>query len=430
LSVDPDEGGTWREPVSRVTYVCPGLRGRKSAMDLMNLAKRAKPLAGKLESVSFLVVDDERLMQVMVRQMLRDGGAANLRFADSGIEAYRMLKAQPVDVVITDWHMPRMTGIELLQAIKNDAEIFKTLVLILSSETSPLWLLHAFEEGVDGFLLKPFTQNALMEAILKLIQKGMGSGKRKLDELIRLKLLGHYQEAIELGEQLLDELESAELSYTLAECHFEAGQYDEALKKAQAAMDKSQDSKSMSLVGRIHMEQGNYEQAVAVLQQAVDKNALNVSRKIELVTALVRSGKAEEAKELLGGIDLDKLTDMNFVELGACHLLCGEVGQAVICLKRAREPLPHAAKVFNACGGALWKMGVREEAIKMYRRCVKISPEYAKAHYNLGLSYCFMESYDEAREALECAVRLKPDYKPAKELLNYLHQRKVKANVQ
>jgi two-component system chemotaxis response regulator CheY len=395
-------------------------------MDLINLAKRAKPLEGKLEKVSFLVVDDERLMQVMVRQMLRDNGVINMRFADSGIEAYRMLKANPADVVITDWHMPRMTGVELLQAIKNDPDLFATQVLILSSETAPLWLLLAFEEGVDAFIIKPFTQNALMESLVRVMQKRAGSGKRKLDEVIRLKLLGHYQEAIDLGEQLLDELEEAGLEYTIAECHYQAGQYDEALKKAETVMEKNRDGKSMSLVGKIHMEKGNYEQAIAVLQQAVDKNSLSVGKKIELTTALIKAGKLEEARQLLDGLDVEKLTDMNLVELGACHLMCGDPIQASQYLKKSRDPLPHAAKIFNACGGALWKKGCREEAIKLYRRCVKIAPDYSKAHYNLGLSYCFMESFEEAKQSLESAVRLKPDYKPAKELLHYVNQKQLK----
>lgn len=68
-------------------------------------------------------------MQIMIRQMLKDNGATDVRTANSGAEAFSILKTAPADVVITDWHMPEMTGIELLQAIKSDPDLFTILVL-------------------------------------------------------------------------------------------------------------------------------------------------------------------------------------------------------------------------------------------------------------------------------------------------------------
>lgn len=392
-------------------------------MDLINLDKRNRPLGGKLEKVSFLVVDDERLMQVMIRQMLRNNGVVNLRFAESGSEGFRLLKAKPADVVVTDWHMPQMTGVELLQTIKNDADLFRTQVLIISSETSPLWLLHAFEEGVDGFLVKPFNEKALMESLVKLLRKQSGSERRKLDDLIRLKLLGQYQAAVDLGEQLLGEEDDAELSYNLAECLYHVGQYDEALKLAETVKAKKGDSKILSLVGKIRMEQGNYEEAVSAFEQAVDKNSLSIGRKIELAIAFLRAGEETKSLEILNALNIDELTDMNLVELSAAFLMLNDIEHAVNCLKKAHDPLPQAARVFNACGSALLKKDAREESIKMFRRCIKIAPEYPKAHYNLGLAYCLNASYAEAKQSLEESLRLKPDHKAARELLSYIKQK-------
>ena len=392
-------------------------------MSIRALTKKFKPLGGKLEEVSFLIVDDESLMQVMVRQMLRDNGALNMRFADSGIEAFHMLKAQPSQVVITDWHMPRMTGAELLQAIKNDPELFTIQVLLISSERSPLWVLHAFEEGVDGFLVKPFNPKDLLQAVLKLLDKGASAGKRRVDEVIRLKLMGHFQEAIELGEQLLGEEGEGEVSMALADCHYRTGQLDKALERAEAAMEKNPDSKTMSLMGKIHMEKGNFEEAVAILQQAVDKNSLNFTSRMELATALIKGDRIEDGRKLLDAAAEEKLTDMNLVELAKCYLLCTDVERAAALLNQSRDPLPQTAPIFNACGAALWKRGSREEGLKLYKKCIKISPDYSNAHYNLGLAYCLMGSYVEAKTALESAIRLKPDLKAAKELLDYVKQK-------
>lgn len=390
-------------------------------MDLMNPARRKNPCREKMEQMSFLVVDDERLMQVMIRQTLRDMGAVNIRFASSGFEAYQMLKIQPADVVITDWYMPQMTGVELLQQIKNDADLFQTLVLILSGESAPLWFLFAVEEGVDGFLLKPFTQKSLMQSLIDLLQKSLGSGKRKIDDVIRLKLLGHYQEAVELGEQLLDELDDTELFRTLAECHYEMGEYNKALEKVQAAGNMGkQNSKDLNLIGKIHMKKKEHEEAISAFKQAADMNSLNTGRNIELAMAMIRAGKIAEGKRELDELSDEKLTDMDYVGIGACYLLCNEVKRAYSYLKMAHNPFPHTAKIYNACAGALWKMDCREEAVRLYKRCVKMDPDYSAAHYNLGLSYCFLESYDKAKESLECALHLHPGYEKAKDLLKYI----------
>ena len=390
---------------------------------MKSLSKKFKPFGGVLEDISFLIVDDESLMQVMIRQMLRDCGATNLRFADSGIEAYQSLKTHRSQVVITDWHMPRMTGPELLQAIKSDPELFDIKVLMISGERSPLWVLHAFEEGVDGFMVKPFNQKALMESVLKMLGKRAGTGKRKVDEVIRLKLMGNFQEAINLGEQMLGDEDEGEISAVLAECHYRTGQYDKALEKANAAMAKNPSSKTMGLVGKIQVEQGNFEQAIAALQEAVEKNPLSFNAKMELATALIKAERMDEARGILNAQEADKLTDMNLVELARCYLLCADLDSAAALLLRSHDPLPQTASVFNVCGAALWKQGRREESIKLYRRCIKISPEYSNAHYNLGLACCLMSSYDEAKEALESAVRLRPDLKAARELLDYVKQK-------
>ena len=352
--------------------------------------------------------------------MLKDNGATDLRFAAGGAEAFQILKATPSQVVITDWHMPRMTGIELLQAVRNDPDVFKTQVLIISSESSPLWVLHAVEEGADGFLLKPFTEENLLQSILEMRQKQSDPRKRRIDEVTRLKLLGLYQEAIDLGEQMLEEADSAELSYEVAECHYLGGQYDEALQRAERALEGSRDGKKMGLLARIHLETGCFDEAIAILEEAVKKNPMNFSRKMDLLSAFSNAGRTDQAEGLLDSIDTSQLTDMNLVDLARYYLQSGDSDRAGEYLKQAREPLPSAAKVYNGCASILWNKGARDKSILLYRRCIKISPDYAMGYYNLGLAYCLNESYQEAEEVLKTAIRLKPDYKRARDVLEYV----------
>ncbi|MDY0039427.1 MAG: response regulator [Desulforhabdus sp.] len=375
---------------------------------------------GKLENVSFLVVEDERLMQVMIRQMLKDSGAVDVRTAHNGADAFRKLKSAPADVVISDWHMPGMTGVELLQAIKNDPDLFTTLVLIISSEASPLWVLCAVEEGADGYLLKPFTQESLLQAVEEVRLKRPSHGRRKIDEVIRLKLLGHYQEAITLGEQLAGGEDSGELSFELAECHFKSGQYEKAQEHLQAANCEKEGGKGLSLLADIQGAIGNVAESISILEEAVKKNPLGMDLKIRLLNAYSKSGLKNQAQELLDSLHAEKLTDMNLVELAKYYLSVGDLDRALECLKGAKQPLPDAAKVYNSCAATLWNTGKREESIKLYKRAIIISPDYPMSYYNLGLAYCLSEDFSKAKPALKNAIRLKPDYKRAREVLEYV----------
>lgn len=379
-----------------------------------------KSFRRKLENVSFLIVEDERLMQVMIRQMLKDNGATDVRTANSGAEAFSILKTAPANVVITDWHMPEMTGIELLQAIKSDPDLFTTLVLIISSEASPLWVLCAVEEGADGYLLKPFTQESLLHALEEVRQKRPIHGKRKIDEVIRLKLLGHYQEAINLGEQLMGGEDSGELAFELAECHFKTGQYDKAQEQLQAAAGEKEEGKRLSLLADIHGATGRNAESIAILEEVVKKNPLSFDRKMQLLNAYARAGLKNQAEELLTSLQTGRLTDMNLVELARYFLSSGDLARALECLKIAKQPLPEAAKVYNSCAASLWNQGDREESVKLYKRAINISPDYPMSHYNLGLAYCLMEDFSKAKPALKNAIRLKPDYKRAREVLEYV----------
>ena len=75
-----------------------------------------------IENTKFLVVDDFSTMRRIVRNLLKELGFANVQEAEDGVDALNKLRSEPFDFVVSDWNMPNMTGIELLRAIRADAE--------------------------------------------------------------------------------------------------------------------------------------------------------------------------------------------------------------------------------------------------------------------------------------------------------------------
>ena len=86
-------------------------------------------------NMKILVVDDHESMRRIEKQILNDLGYPNVDMADDGSTALPMLQSGNYDFVISDWNMPKMEGLELLRAIRADAKLTKTPVLLVTAES-------------------------------------------------------------------------------------------------------------------------------------------------------------------------------------------------------------------------------------------------------------------------------------------------------
>ncbi len=112
-----------------------------------------------------MVVDDSRVMRLMVRRALRQAGFEHICVveADNGRDAYDKIRANAPDVVLADWNMPEMTGIELLHALEGDTN--RIAFGFITSEQSEEVRSRAAEGGARFLLGKPFTPDQLRSAL-------------------------------------------------------------------------------------------------------------------------------------------------------------------------------------------------------------------------------------------------------------------------
>lgn len=115
----------------------------------------------------FLVVDDFEPMRKVTVNQLRGMGAANVLTAVNGAEALRMLKSQKVDMVLSDWNMPVMSGLELLQAMRADDSLGAIPFIMITAEAERSQVKDAISSGVTDLMLKPYTPNRLASQIEK-----------------------------------------------------------------------------------------------------------------------------------------------------------------------------------------------------------------------------------------------------------------------
>ena len=121
--------------------------------------------------IKILVVDDFATMRKVIRNLLKQVGYENIVEAEDGVLALRVLKSQKIDLVISDWNMPNMTGLELLKAVRADEDLKTTPFLMVTAEALQDNVIAAVKAGVSNYIVKPFTAEVLNEKITKILEK-------------------------------------------------------------------------------------------------------------------------------------------------------------------------------------------------------------------------------------------------------------------
>jgi two-component system, chemotaxis family, chemotaxis protein CheY len=128
--------------------------------------------------MKILVVDDFSTMRRIVRNLLVELGFTNtlIQEADDGNNALTMLRSQPFDMVVTDWNMPNMTGIDLLRAIRAEPALKGLPVLMVTAENNRDQIIAAAQAGVNGYIVKPFNAVTLKEKLTKIFERLAAAG--------------------------------------------------------------------------------------------------------------------------------------------------------------------------------------------------------------------------------------------------------------
>lgn len=124
----------------------------------------------------FLIVDDFESMRKVSEAQLRSLGVDQVITANNGAEALRILGTRRVDVVLSDWNMPVMSGLSLLKAIRADAKLYALPFLMITAEAARERVAEAIACGVSDLIVKPYTANHLATRIEKALTETAQTG--------------------------------------------------------------------------------------------------------------------------------------------------------------------------------------------------------------------------------------------------------------
>ena len=125
-----------------------------------------------LRDVSILVVDDQEFIRMLVREMLRALGAAQIFDASNGEDAWAFLQSRSVDLLITDWYMEPVDGLTLTRRIRHDPKSTNPYlpVIMISGFAEAPRIVQARDAGVNEFVVKPLSPKALFSRIQNVIE--------------------------------------------------------------------------------------------------------------------------------------------------------------------------------------------------------------------------------------------------------------------
>ncbi|MBI4754347.1 MAG: chemotaxis response regulator CheY [Betaproteobacteria bacterium] len=121
--------------------------------------------------LKFLVVDDFSTMRRIVRNLLKELGFLNVDEAEDGAVALHKLNNGAYDFVISDWNMPNMDGLTLLQKIRATPGLAHLPVLMITAEAKRENIIAAAQAGASGYIVKPFTAATLSEKLMRIFEK-------------------------------------------------------------------------------------------------------------------------------------------------------------------------------------------------------------------------------------------------------------------
>ncbi len=118
-------------------------------------------------SQKVLVADDSGVMRKIIVRSLNAFNVTDIMEAPDGAQAWDLFQKNPFSLVLTDWNMPNMSGIELLRAIRGSGS--DVPVILVTTEAEKTRVLEAIEAGVSDYLVKPFEPEVLRTKLEKFL---------------------------------------------------------------------------------------------------------------------------------------------------------------------------------------------------------------------------------------------------------------------
>ncbi len=118
-----------------------------------------------IDKKSVLIVDDMKTVRVKLKRLCKELGIVHIYEAIDGVQALEMLQGLKVDLVLSDWNMPNMSGLELVGKMRENALMVEVPVIFITAENEKGNILKSLMNGVTDYIVKPFPDVTVKQKI-------------------------------------------------------------------------------------------------------------------------------------------------------------------------------------------------------------------------------------------------------------------------
>lgn len=378
--------------------------------------------------LSVLIVDDVFNVRNMIRTMLKQLGFSDFVEANDGYAAVEKLATNTVDVVLCDWNMPKMKGIDVLKFVRGHKELHHMPFVMITGEMTEEIVAEAAETEVDAYLVKPFTMEQLGSKILQLltsrkeltgIDAHLQRGRAYVTTKQFDKAKQEFEEALQLNPR------SPRTMLEIGRLYEEQGNDSQAKEYYHRAVEVSpQFLRGYEALAKLYQALGDTESHLKYLDKAVSISPRNLERRLMLGETLIKTGNKDEAKKVLARV-LEEAAEQ-YAEIAQ------RVGQSLLAIEaydvaeeafsRALDSDPQNLHLFNDLGIAFRKQGKFKEAVANYLRALKIAPKDENLLYNLARAHHEGGDKAMALKTVQKALKINPNFKEAKQLVKIIGQ--------
>ena len=340
-------------------------------------------------NLRIMIVNDKHDLRAILRDYLRNDGYLNLTISENGRSALRKAVTEPPDLIIADYELPGLNGLELLREVRREKSLHEVPFILLSPETNQKYVALAAEYKVNAFIVKPFSHQTLTDKVNRLLEHHLNPAPSYV----------MYQEANNLVQ---------------------AGDLEGALTRYQAAVEATR--KSMAVIhykmGQVHELMKHEDQAETQYHEAVGMSKYFVDAFDALGTMNMRHQRTNQALTYFRrSTDISPLNAQRQLGLGEALLETGDFQGAEQAFKTALSLDPSQTHAFNRLGVSLRRQGKLQEASEYFLRAVEVSDDDENLYYNLSRVYLDQGDQDQALSFLRKALGVKPDFKEAQDLI-------------
>ncbi len=328
-----------------------------------------------MQSKSILVVSENENERTELSRTLKAIGYEKILAAHGGGNAWAFLKSKEIDCVISSYEMEEMSGLALLKILRREESLAEMPFFLVHDAFTKIKVLRAGQIGVTGLFVIPYNIKGMQQKLASAIDK------------IKDPVIAKTEEGLEKGIEFIENKE-----------------YDKALQVFQALVNQKENPEYYFNIGYIKTSQNLHSEAIEAFSKATQLDRLFVKAYEAMGRAykvLGDSQKSEECLQTAAEIYMD--TD----KLGSAEEILNEV----------LESGSNSLNIFNTLGVLHRKKGDVGQALRQYKKALKVHPDEPYIYYNIGRLYLDMKNSNKAKVYFLKALDRDHGFEEAKQVI-------------